>query len=136
MNSPKESRIARVALSDSDTEELLVTAVGFNLYRLEESSILGEVKYHDIIETELETDGTLRLVQVAASSGLITVSWVVTEAQFDSTNLKLLLDKVITAEGNWERSLGGLLMLHLPPAKAAAIVGEFNAFFGDVAGSS
>src|SRR5437588_1885746 len=30
-----------------------------------------------------------------------------------------LLDKVITAEGNWERSLGGLLMLHLHSRKSS-----------------
>ncbi len=135
MDSSKESHVARVALSDGDTEEMLVTAVGFNLYRLEESSLFGEVKYHDIIEAGPESDGTLRLIRVVASSGLKTACWVVTAGLLDSPGLKPLLEKVMAAGGNWERTFGGVLMLHLPRAKAAAIVDEFNTFLTNVSSS-
>ncbi len=46
----------RISFQDGDNEGLLVTPMGANLYRMEESSILGEVKYHDIIETEPQTE--------------------------------------------------------------------------------
>ncbi len=136
MDLPKQPYITRVSLSDGDSEELLVTEVDFNLYRLEESSLFGEVNYHDIIETELESDGTLRLLRVVASSGLKTVGWIAADAQLNSPGLKLLLDKVMNVGGNWERTFGGVLTIHLPPATADAIIGEFNSFFCNAAGSS
>ena len=55
------------------TEGLLVTPMGPNLYRMEETSVLGKVSYHDIIEAEPQTDGTLRFLRVLTPSGLKTV---------------------------------------------------------------
>ena len=64
MVSGEQSRVAQITFSDGDYEKLLVTPVGPNLYKMEESSILGEVKYHDIIETETIAEGMLRCLRI------------------------------------------------------------------------
>lgn len=134
MGHGEQPRAALIAFGDGDTEELLVTPVGRNLYRLEESSLLGEVQYHDVIETETLPDGGLRLVRVAAPSGLKAASWVVPENVFESPVLKGLLDRVMAVGGNWERTFGGVLTLHLPPVEEASIVHDVKGFFSTLPG--
>jgi len=113
------------------TEGLLVTPMGANLYRMEKDSVLrlGKVSYHDIIEAEPQTDGTLRFLRVRTRSGLKTVCWVLSRTAAESPALFPLLDKVIAVGGYWERIFGGVLLLHLPPAEHDHIIDEFNSFF-------
>jgi hypothetical protein len=134
MGYAEKPRAAQITLGDGDTEELLVTPVGPNLYRLEESSLLGEVQYHDVIEAETLSDGGLRLVRVATPSGLKTASWVLPENVFESPVLKGLLDRVMAVGGNWERTFGGVLTLHLPPVEEASIVHGVKAFLSTLPG--
>jgi hypothetical protein len=129
MNSTAPPRATQIALSEGDREELLITPISHNLYRLEESSLLGEVMYHDVIEAETQTDGSLRLVRVVTPSGLKTASWILAESLFESPALTALLDKVVVLGGNWERTFGGMLMVHVPSAEESSIVSEFNALF-------
>jgi len=70
MGSAEQPRLTRISLDDDSIEELLMMRVGPDLYRLEESSVFGEVQYHDIVEAETQTDGTLRFLRVATPSGL------------------------------------------------------------------
>ena len=128
MGSAEKARTTQITLADGDTEELLVTQVGPNLYRVEESSLLGEVQYHDVIEAETLSEGGLRLIRVATPSALKTVSWVLPESAFESPILKALLDRVMAVGGNWERTFGGMLTLHLPSAEEDSIVSEAQAF--------
>ncbi|PYV21447.1 MAG: hypothetical protein DMG24_19465, partial [Acidobacteria bacterium] len=85
--------------------------------------------YHDIIEAEPQTDGTLRFLRVRTRSGLKTVCWVLSRTAAESPALFPLLDKVIAVGGYWERIFGGVLLLHLPPAEHDHIIDEFNSFF-------
>jgi hypothetical protein len=132
MNPTDVPRATQIALSEGDCEELLVTLVGPNLYRLEESSLLGEVMYHDVIEAEARTDGSLRLLRVVKPSGLKTASWILIESLFEASALTALLDKVVALGGNWEKTFGGMLTVHIPSAQESSIMGEFNAFFGSL----
>lgn len=129
MSSTDIPRALQIALSEDDREELLVTPISGNLYRLEESSLFGELMYHDVIEAEVQPDGSLRLVCVATPSGLRTASWVLAESLFESPELTALLDKVVSIGGNWERTFGGMLTVHLPSAEESRILGEFNILF-------
>jgi hypothetical protein len=76
MNLGEQPCEVRMSFQDGDSETLLVTPLGPNLYRIEESSVLGEVSYHDVIEADLQTDGTVRFLRVVTPSGLTTVSWI------------------------------------------------------------
>lgn len=132
----KQSRVARISLANGDTEELLVTPIGTNLYQLEESSLFGEVQYHDVIVTETQDNGVLQLLQIAKSSGLKTASWILPETAFESPTLKALLDRVMAVGGNWERAFGGMLTLHLPPLEVPSIVNEVKVFVQVLSGQA
>jgi hypothetical protein len=119
----------QLSFQNGDSETLLVTPMGQNLYRLEESSALGEASYHDVIEGELQADGTVRFIRIYASSGLKTVSWVLSQSLIECPDMTILLGKVMAAGGNWERIFGGVLILHLPPAAHDSLVKEFDALF-------
>lgn len=108
-------RDVRVFFQNGDCESLLVSPVGANLYRSEQTSLLGEMCYFDTIEAETQSDGTLRMLRVAARSGLKTFSCFLSLAQFESPELAAFLHGVAAAGGLWERVFGGGLILHLPP---------------------
>ena len=129
MGSTPGSRITHVEYANGDCEELLVTPVGPNLYRLEESTLFGEPKYHDVIEAETLSEGRLRFIRIAATSGLRVATWILPEAQFQSARLPALLDRIVKIGGNWERTFGGVLTVHLPPAEEGLIMDELNSLF-------
>lgn len=121
-----ESRTAWIDFGNGYKEELLVLPLGGNLYRLEESAELAEARYHDIIEAESLSDGSLRFLRVVTPSDLKTISYILSEALFESPALSALLNKVVTIGGNWERVFGGVLLLHFPASEEAAIVHELK----------
>jgi len=118
-------RDLRISFGDCD-EELLVTPIGPNLYRMEESAVLADVSYHDVIETELQTDGTVRFLRVLTPSGLTTETWVVSQPVLESPAMLALLERVMAVGGNWEKIFGGVLILHLPPQERDHIVSALN----------
>ncbi len=129
MNPSEKAHEVKLSFQEGDSETLLVTPLGRDLYRLEESSVFGEVSYHDVIETQPNTDGTLRFRRLVTPSGLITVSWILAKTLIESPALSPLLGEVIAVGGNWERLLGGCLILHLPHAEHDRLSQEFNDLF-------
>ena len=126
----QEEPKCEVQISFQDCEEtLLVTPIGPNLYRMEESPIVGEGFYHDVIETESQTDGTVRFLRVLTPSGMITECLVVSRFVVESQELSTLLERVMAVGGNWERIFGGVLTLHLPPQERDSIMGAFKNLF-------
>ncbi len=121
---PREVRL--VFQDDDDCETLLVTAIGPNLYRMEESSVLGDVHYSDVVEVEPQPDGSVRFLRVVTPSELKTRWCLVSQILVESSSLSVFLDKVVAAGGNWERIFGGILLLHLPPVEQDRLVAEFN----------
>jgi hypothetical protein len=98
---------------------------------MEESAVLGEVFYHALIETELQTDGTFRFLRVLTPSGLTTECLIISKSVVESTDLTALLERVMAVGGNWERIFGGVLILHLPPQEHDPIMGAFNDLFNE-----
>jgi hypothetical protein len=133
VNSGEPAREVRMLFPEDDdtetTETCFVTPMGPKLYRMEQSSVLREVRYHDVVEAELQTDGIYRFLRVVTPSGLTTVSWVLSQALIESRAMADWLEKVEAVGGNWERVFGGLLIVHLPPAEHDAMMGEFNNLF-------
>jgi hypothetical protein len=122
-----EKQMLLISYPDGSSEGLLVTSVGHNLYRLEESSLLGEAVFGDVIEAEQTQEGGLRFKRVAAPSDLITVNCVLTHEQMRAPGLQPLLDRIMTLGGNWERALDGLLMVHLPQTVDLDVEAEIKA---------
>ncbi len=136
MNFREQTAEVQISFHHGRSEGLLVTPLGPNLYRLEESSVFGEASYHDVVEAEPQTDGTLRFMRVLTPSGLKTVTWVLAETLLESPALSALLERVIAVGGNWERIFGGTLIVHLPPSEQEIIVGEFNSLFSQPPGAA
>ena len=113
---PPEER--NLVFSDGSSGGLLVTRVGANLYRLEESSLFHEAVYHDIIEAERQDDGSLRVVGVVKHSALVTASWIVPRGFIEDPSVAGLLSKVVGIGGNWELTFGGFLAVFLPQDEA------------------
>lgn len=107
---------------------MLLTAVAPQTYRAEESSILGEFSYGDLIEGELLSDGSLRLLEIVARSGLKTNEWILTKDMIESEGFRLILESVIELGGMWEQVLGGVLLVHLPPDVADAVEKRINRY--------
>ena len=123
MSDNNTSREVRLSFNPGDSETILVTLIGTNRYRMEESSIFGEANFHDVIEAVPESDGTLRFLRVLNPSELKTTSWILSQTYIES-----LADfrKVVALGGNWERLLGGVLILHLPAAEHDQLLAEFK----------
>lgn len=122
-------QVIQAMMPDGGTEELLVTQVGPNHYRLEESSLWGEFKYHDVIETEKHgNENGVRVLRVASSSALKALSWILPESAFESSALKGVLEKVMACEGNWERTFNGMLTIHVPPLAEQSFLDEMQLF--------
>jgi hypothetical protein len=98
---------------------------------MECTSIIGEATYHDIIEAELQTDGTLRFIRLLMPSGLKTVSCILSHSRIESPKLTLFLNKVAAVGGYWEKLFGGGLILNLPPAEHDRMIGEFESLFSE-----
>lgn len=119
-----ETQTLEISYPDGSSEGLLVSPVGPNLYRLEESSMLGEAVFGDAIEAVPMHEGGLLFKRVAAPSGMTTVNCILTPEQMQAPGLQPLLDRIMSLGGNWERTLDGLLMVHLPPSVALDIEAE------------
>ena len=119
-------QLMTLSLADGISEaEVLVTPMGGNLYRLEHSTLLGEVRYHDIIQAEQWSEGKLKLLQVVARSGLKTLSFIVPKEIQESPAMLAFLKKVKQMRGNWE-SRFGILILHLRDSDAPLLLDEFH----------
>ena len=115
--------------ANGDSENLLVSQVGADLFRLEESSFLGEGYYHDVIRALVRSDGALDVQEIVSRSGLTTLEWILSKDVIESTELRSVLDWVMNIGGGWERAFSGVLLLHLPPDFADAAASRIKGLF-------
>lgn len=109
-----------------DSERLMLTAVGPDLYRLEESSFAGDAVYGDIIRADRSSNGDLTFRDIVERSPLVTQSWIISADVLSTERIKKILSTVIDAGGMWEQAFGGLLMIHAPENIAKAIFDEID----------
>jgi hypothetical protein len=112
--------------SSGDTESLLATLYGENLYRLEESSLLSEANFGDIVEVKCEANGLLRVLQVLTPSSLRVSTWSIPRHLQTSASLQDILGRVSQAGGNWERVFGSTLILHVPLSVEVELTAEMQ----------
>ncbi len=122
-----EKQNIEIVYQDGSREGLLVSFMAPNLYRLEESSLLGEGVFGDVIEAELRPDGRLQFKRVASASEMNTVSCILTPAQMSAPGLQALLERVMSLGGNWERAFDGVLLVHLPKSVDVDVEAEIRA---------
>ena len=105
-----------IAFPNNVTEDLPLTHVEGNQYRLGSSSLLGEprVFYGDVIEIKPTGEKSADFLRVVKRSGLQVSCSMIGKDIIDSPLLQQLLDKIMQLGGNWERAFGGVLLVHLP----------------------
>jgi len=121
----EESRVARIIFDGVEEEGLLVTPLGANLYRLEETPIPLDRDFEtadadlqlwrgDTIEAEVLESGALRYRTTAAKTPWRHFSWILASDVIDSGAFAAFTDVVERNRGIWERIMGGYFIVHLP----------------------
>jgi hypothetical protein len=121
-----EPRQVQIFLADGSSEDLLVTPLGGKLYRLKESFLLGDARYHDVIEAEPGKETGLQMLRIVSRSGLSVITKILSKEFINSSELAALLEKIMSVGGNWESAFGGMLILRLPPENEASILRELE----------
>jgi hypothetical protein len=107
---------ARITFGDVTNDELLVSSLGENRYRLEEAPLLTEsVFYGDIVEAEKQADGSLLFTQVFERSGMKNYDYILPRSSFESAEFERLLERIDEAGGHWTQAFGGVLLVSMPP---------------------
>jgi hypothetical protein len=112
--------------ANGDSEQLALTCVGRELYRLGESSFIGEAVYGDTICAEKAEDGSLLFKEIAERSKLITQSLILSAEFLQAERMRSILENVMSAGGMWEQAFGGLLIIHAPQEIATAVLDEIK----------
>jgi hypothetical protein len=119
-----------IRYASGDSERLMLTEVGPDLYRLEESSFAGDAVYGDIIRADRSANGDLTFHGIVELSPLVTQSWILSADVLTTEHIRRLLSTVTAAGGMWEQAFGGLLMIHAPENIAKAIFDEIASLKG------
>lgn len=110
-----------------------VTPVFGNQFRLEGTSAFGGGMYGDVIEVERQADGTYQFIRIVEPSGLRVHSWCIRREVIESPEFERFGEAVVNAGGVWERLMGGLIYVHLLPESTFDAEAEFQAVQATVA---
>jgi hypothetical protein len=113
-------RELRTATGNSD-ERLLLTPIGGDLFRVEESSFITDAVYRDVIRTTETDDGAVLFVEITRRSPLVTNSWILSQELIQSDVVQSILKQIVDQGGNWEQVFGGGLIVHTSPTTANEI---------------
>jgi hypothetical protein len=95
---------------------------------MEESSILTEARFHDVIRASPQNDGSLLFQSVVSKSGLHLEERIVSKVRIESEEEQALFGWIMSVGGMWELVFGGWLFLHVPPHLAEALRDRINAW--------
>jgi hypothetical protein len=84
------------------------------------------IHLHDVIEVELLSDGTHRLVRVVDRAPMRHYSWILSPQFFESDGYRSFTSAVAAAGGQWERILSGVLYAHIPDESAFDAAAELD----------
>jgi hypothetical protein len=96
-----------------DSEKLLLTPIGGDLFRAEESSFITDAVYRDVIRATETDDGALLFVEITERSPLVTNSWILSQELIQSDAVQSMLKQIMDQGGNWEQVFGGGLIVHV-----------------------
>jgi hypothetical protein len=114
-------------------DEVPVTPVSGNIYRLEGTSAFGGGMYGDLIEALPEPDGSHRFIRVVEPSGYRVLSWCLRREVVKSPEFTKFAEMVMDAGGMWELLMGGVVHVHLPPESPFDAESELQAVHEAVA---
>lgn len=101
---------------DRFAQTMSLVPLGDDLYRINNSGLLSDLSYFDIIEASRESDDTLVFQRVVEKSKWRQFEYVLSERLVDPKNgLDVIINKIMKLGGNWENFFGGVVMIYLPP---------------------
>jgi len=110
-----DSLHSRITFGDVTIDDLLVSSLGENRYRLEEAPLLADsVFYGDVIEAHHQSDGSLLFTKVLERSGMRHYDYILQRTVFESKEFEALLGKIDEAGGHWTQAFGGVFLVSLP----------------------
>ena len=88
-----------------------------NLYRVEDisSCVLGQLQYGDIIKIEPQDQNNFTFKQVVKPSEWRSEVFVLSKEMIEKDEILSLLNQIENLGGKWERVMGGVLSVCLPP---------------------
>ena len=113
LNSPPMGEALQVRLRARDKTELTVrvTPLPERRYRFEETPFLAiapePLHVGDIVEAELQGDGTHAITRIVERAPFRHYSWVIARQFFESEGYRAFVAGVTAAGGCWERLFGG-----------------------------
>ncbi len=120
---------------DEVIETVAVEQVGSHRYRLEAAPLfLEDIAHHDVIHASPRTDGTFEFRGIIERSGWSRHDYLLNEAQIEA--LTDCLAGVERVGGYFERVMGGLLLIHLPPDTATDTIAAIDARLTHTPGSA
>jgi hypothetical protein len=122
-----EGAATRIYFDGGDSEDLILTPLGDDLYVLEESSLLGYASYKDVIRARRREDGDFSFISLERPSGFVMQSWPLTQDTIDSSDFGSILEQIMAVGGHWERAFGGLLLVHTPEDRMQEITDRIKA---------
>jgi hypothetical protein len=110
------------------TERLMITPLGHNLYRMEETALSEEpIFYHDTIEASWSLGRGLCFRRVVEKSGLRVFRFLLSKEVIEANAFQVFLQRVSAHDGHWEQIFGGILIVHLPRGSACQPKSEIRA---------
>jgi hypothetical protein len=122
---PENSREIRVLFPEY-AETLLVTPLECGKYLLEESSGLGEARWHDVLELKSLWDGSFEFVRISERSGYAVHEFIFKEPVATSAELSGLLARWGSMGCACERIFVGIVILHVPPGLEIDVRSELH----------
>lgn len=106
-----------ISFEAGSKQTLALTPLGGDLYRLEWTPLLleQEVFLGDVIEAETQENGELAFRRLVTPSSWHHWQWILRQEIIESPAFEALQGTIEKQGGKWERYLGGIILIHLPP---------------------
>ena len=106
-----------ISFEAGSKQTLALIPLGDGLYRLEWTPLLVEQELFlgDVIEAETQENGELAFRRLVTPSSWHHWQWILSKEVIESPAFEALQGTIKKLGGEWERYLGGVILLHLPP---------------------
>lgn len=129
-----EPRVINLSFAEGEEETVEVEEIGPASFRLSVTPVTADppVYLGDVIEAKLDAEGGYRFQRVIERSGLRVHNWLIPRVVAESPELAEYCEEVLRQGGQWERILGGCLIVHLPVDAPLDVEKELRAVFDTV----
>ena len=110
-----------VVFTPSSTEDVEVTPVGGNLFRLDWNPGPGndtDLEFGDVFEADSKPDGSLEVIRLAQKSGWRNYSWIFGIRVLEYKTFHCFRRQIEAEGGHWDVIMAGIVAFNLPPGSS------------------